>query len=30
VPLAEIVEFLVCAAYASEAAEWKDQVTFIP
>jgi Domain of unknown function (DUF5615) len=30
VALAEIVEFLVCAAYASEASEWENQVTFIP
>jgi hypothetical protein len=29
-PLAEIVEFLVAVAYASEAVEWENQVTFIP
>lgn len=26
----ELIEFLVLAAYASEAEEWKDQVSFIP
>jgi len=30
VPIPEIVEFLVCAAYASEASEWENQVIFIP
>ncbi|SRR5258706_15028233 len=30
VPLEALVDFLVCAAHASEAAEWADQVTFIP
>jgi hypothetical protein len=30
VPLATIVEFLACAAYASEGAEWENQITFIP
>jgi len=29
-PLAQVVEFLVCAAYASEPAEWIDKTTFIP
>ena len=29
-PYAEIIEFLVCRAYASEPAEWRDQVAFIP
>src|SRR5438105_13739532 len=30
VALSEIVEFLACAAHASEAAEWRDTATFIP
>ncbi|HSU67868.1 MAG TPA: hypothetical protein VLJ39_13410 [Tepidisphaeraceae bacterium] len=30
VPLTEIVEFLVLAAYASEPAEWHNRITFIP
>jgi predicted nuclease of predicted toxin-antitoxin system len=30
VPLETLVDFLVCAAHASEAREWADQVTFIP
>jgi hypothetical protein len=29
-PLPEIVEFLACAAHASESAEWRDRVVFIP
>jgi hypothetical protein len=29
-PLADVLEFLTCAAYASEPAEWEDRVTFIP
>jgi hypothetical protein len=30
VPIPEIVDFLICAAYASEAPEWENQITFIP
>jgi hypothetical protein len=30
VALAEIVEFLACAAHASEPVEWQDRVVFIP
>jgi hypothetical protein len=30
VALETLVDFLVCAAYASEASEWENQVTFIP
>lgn len=29
-PLAHIVEFMVAAAYASEAFEWENRVTFVP
>lgn len=30
VPLDELLDFLVCAAYASDAHEWENQITFIP
>jgi hypothetical protein len=30
VPLSDIVEFLVMAAYASEPEEWENQLTYIP
>jgi hypothetical protein len=30
VPMAVVIEFLACAAYASEPAEWADRITFIP
>ena len=29
-PLVEIVEFLVCAAYASDPVEWENRVSFMP
>ena len=29
-PLADVVEFLACAAYASDPDEWENCVTFIP
>ena len=30
VPFDKLVEFLVCAAHASEASEWENCITFIP
>lgn len=30
VALEQLVAFLVCASYASEAAEWEGRITFIP
>jgi len=30
VAISTVIEFLVCAAYASEASEWADRITFIP
>lgn len=30
VPLSDIVDFLTCAAYSSNADEWENRVTFIP
>lgn len=30
VALADIIDFLVCATYASEPAEWANRITFIP
>jgi hypothetical protein len=30
VRLVDIVDFLVCVAYASEASEWENRITFIP
>jgi hypothetical protein len=29
-PVVRAVEFMVCAAYASEESEWADRITFIP
>jgi hypothetical protein len=29
-PVKDILDFLVCAAYASEPSEWENQITFIP
>ena len=30
VPLVELVDFLACAAYASEPHEWENRTTFVP